>query len=68
MSGIIAFIAIYIAKTELQNTILTWIIGSAILVFCVWLYFVKAKKASERRYREQVFQNHMRLTLRNQWH
>jgi hypothetical protein len=66
--SLMAIAVIYITKTELQNTTLTCLIGATICALAICIYFVKSRKAAQRRYREQIFQNHMRMTLKNHWH
>jgi hypothetical protein len=64
----VIFAGLYFAAINMENPIPVYAVGVAILVLFIWGLSRRSKKAAQRAYRERMFQQHMRMTLRNQWH
>jgi ABC-type nickel/cobalt efflux system permease component RcnA len=58
----------FVLVINMQNTSLFYGLGAFALVVFIWSFYSRSKKAAKRKYRENMFQQHMRMTLRNQWH
>lgn len=59
----------YFAGATMDNPLLAYAAGATLtLSLFLWNMSRYAKKAAQRKYRERMFQQHMRMTLRNQWH
>jgi putative effector of murein hydrolase LrgA (UPF0299 family) len=61
--------ALYFAGINMENPLPLYVSGSVLGIgLCLWTFSRNSKKAAQRKYRERMFQQHMRMTLRNQWH
>lgn len=60
--------AAYYWGKQMENFLPAYaVVGLALVIFILGLTR-RSKKAAKRKLREQMFQQHMRMTLRNQWH
>jgi len=61
--------ALYFTGIRMENPLPLYAAGLVIgAVILFWTFSRNSKKAAQRKYREKMFQQHMRMTLRNQWH
>lgn len=58
----------YVVVIRMQNISLFYVISAIAAMIFIWRFYSRSKKAAKRKYRENMFQQHMRMTLRNQWH
>jgi hypothetical protein len=59
----------YFAGRVMDNPVPVYAIGITLTAsLLLWSISRYTKKAAQRKYRERMFQQHMRMTLRNQWH
>nr|WP_121271159.1 hypothetical protein [Pedobacter schmidteae] len=59
----------YFVGIQTENPLLVYAIGVICLfILSAWNFSRYSKKAAQRKYREQMFRQHMHTTLRNQWH
>jgi len=58
----------YYVATNMKSPQLAYAIGLTMICLCLYNMIRHKKKAAQKKYREQMFLQHMRMTHKNQWY